>query len=149
MGGSGTSGNGQGSCSTTASDSSTVKIRALFYFDRRPKFSESDGKLRIPEGDLPRLVRLRNDISYEQFKQIIRSRAPNYYGQFTSYVVSYYLPGHGLIALKTEEDMKDMIEELDESNRIREPQMFKIQQENGARSNDSKMMEHGQVSKPQ
>ncbi|KAF3436971.1 hypothetical protein FNV43_RR19724 [Rhamnella rubrinervis] len=125
MGGSGTSGNSQGSCSTTASDSSTVNIKALFYFGRKPKFSESDGKLQIAEGDLPHLVRLRSDISYEQFKKIICSLSPMPY-EFRYYRIGYYLSGQGLIALKTEEDMKNMIEELDELNRIREPQMFKV-----------------------
>ncbi|KAF3436969.1 hypothetical protein FNV43_RR19722 [Rhamnella rubrinervis] len=147
MGGSGTLGNSQGSCSTTASDSSTVKIKALFYFDAKPTFSASDGKLKFAEGDLPHFVRLRNDISYKQFKKIVCSLSPTYY-DFSSYNICYYLPGQGLMAFKTEEDMKNMIEEFNELNRIQEPQMLKIQQENVARSNDCKM-EHDQVSKPQ
>ncbi|KAF3436963.1 hypothetical protein FNV43_RR19716 [Rhamnella rubrinervis] len=136
MGGSGTSGNSQASYSITTSDSSTMKIKALFYFGRKPKFSEGDRKVRIAEGRLPHLVRLRNDISYEQFQKIICSLAPisRNFSYFDA--ISYYLPGHGLIALKTEEDMNNMIEEFDELNHIQEPQIFHIQQENVARSND-------------
>ncbi|KAF3436962.1 hypothetical protein FNV43_RR19715 [Rhamnella rubrinervis] len=147
MGGSGTSGNSQGSCSTTASDSSTVKIKALIYFDADPTFSAGDGKLQIDEGDLPHFVRLRNHISYKKFKKIVRSLSPTD-DDFCSYNICYYLPGQGLIALTTAEDMKNMIEEFDELNRMQEPQMLKIQQENAASSNDCKM-EHDQVSKPQ
>ncbi|KAF3436973.1 hypothetical protein FNV43_RR19726 [Rhamnella rubrinervis] len=146
MEGSGTLGNSQASYSITEPDGSTVKINTLFYFGHKPKFSESDGKLQIAEGHLPRLVRLRSDISYEQFKKIICSLSPQSYN--FCFEISYYLPGQGLIALATE-DMKNLIELFDELNRIQEQQMLKIQQENVERSNDSKMMEHGQASKPQ
>ncbi|KAF3436966.1 hypothetical protein FNV43_RR19719 [Rhamnella rubrinervis] len=104
MEGSGTLGNSQASYSITESDGSTVKINTLFYFGRKPKFSESDGKLQIAEGRLPHLVRLRNDMSFEQFKKIMCSLSQQSYA--ISYHVSYYLPGQGLIALATEEDMK-------------------------------------------
>ncbi|KAF3436960.1 hypothetical protein FNV43_RR19713 [Rhamnella rubrinervis] len=126
MGGSGTLGNRQGGYSTAASDSSTVKIKALFYIEGTPTLSASDGKLQIAEGGLPHIVYLRNDVSYEQFKKIIWSLTPGYCHCIGCYTVCYYLPGQGLIALKTEDDMKNMLEEFNVLNRIQKSLMLKI-----------------------
>ena len=147
MEGSGTLGNSQGSSSTTASDSSAVEIKALFYFDCKPTFSASDGTLQIAEGGPPHLIRFGNDTSFRDFKKIINSlesqcsavfRNDASFGDFKKIIKSlkslpftvfsfrYYLPGQGLIALSSEEDMKNMIEEFNELVRLQGPQMFKV-----------------------
>ena len=124
MEGSGTLGNSRGCSSTTASDSSTVEIKALLYFQCKPAFSVSDGKLQIAGDRLPHLIHLRNDISYEHFEENVRNKLSLH--SMSYYSLSYYLPGQGLIALSSEEDMKYMIEEFNESIRIQGPQIFKV-----------------------
>ena len=117
---SGTWGISQGMYSSRASDSSKMKIKVLCFSDCNPEFSSRDGRLQYAGGD-SYLVHFRNDISYNDFKKKMASL----FGKNIS-TLRYYLPGHGLVNLSTDEDVKNMMEEFDELNSKQGPQIFKV-----------------------
>ncbi|KAF3436959.1 hypothetical protein FNV43_RR19712 [Rhamnella rubrinervis] len=117
---SGTSGNNQGMDSSRASDRSKTKIKVLCFSEGHPVFSSRDGSLQYDGGN-SYLVHFRNDISYADFCKKMSSLF-----RMNIRRVRYYLPGHGLVNMSTDEDVENMIEEYGELNSKQGPQIFKI-----------------------
>ncbi|KAF3436961.1 hypothetical protein FNV43_RR19714 [Rhamnella rubrinervis] len=113
------SGNNQGVHSSRASDSSKMKVKVLCFSNCKPTFS-SKGGLQYGGGKL-RLVRFRNDISYDDLRDKMFSLFGEEIGE-----IRYYLPGHGLVSLITDEDVENMMEEFHELNSKIGPQIFKV-----------------------
>ena len=116
----GTRGISQGMYSSRASDSSKMKIKVLCFSDCKPVFSSKDGSLQYAVGN-SYLVHFSNDVSYNGFRKKMASLFKEDID-----TLRYYLPGHGLVNLSTDEDVKNMIEEFDELNSKQGPQIFKV-----------------------
>ncbi|XP_055805856.1 uncharacterized protein LOC129874577 isoform X2 [Solanum dulcamara] len=91
-----------------SSRSSTLtKLKFLCSFGGRIMPRPSDGKLRYIGGDT-HLVRLRNDVSWEEFRQKMLTIFNN------CHTIKYQLPGEdldGLVSVSCDEDLQNMIEE--------------------------------------
>lgn len=104
-------------------DSTMQKIKVLCCYGGKPTFEASDGTQLRTVGGVTHLVYLGTDInSYEDLKKKLESVRP------LSWVrgLTYHLPGHGLIALYSDGDVRTMMEEFDELNRKHGPQMFHL-----------------------
>ncbi|KAH0698004.1 hypothetical protein KY290_013511 [Solanum tuberosum] len=91
-----------------SSRSSTLtKLKFLCSFGGRIMPRPSDGKLRYIGGDT-HLVRLRNDVSWEEFRQKMLTIFNN------CHTIKYQLPGEdldALVSVSCDEDLQNMIEE--------------------------------------
>lgn len=112
----------QGHGSSSASDSSSMKMKVLCSFDGKILPRPSDGKLRYVGGET-RIVRIRKDISWQELTQKILS----IYDQ--THVIKYQLPGEdldALVSVSCDEDLQNMMEECNELEHRESSQKLRI-----------------------
>lgn len=92
------------------SGSTSIKMKFLCSFGGKILPRPSDGKLRYVGGET-RIIRIRKDISWQEFKQKILA----IYDQ--AHVIKYQLPGEdfdALVSVSSDEDLQNMMEECSE-----------------------------------
>ncbi|KAF5742369.1 hypothetical protein HS088_TW09G00414 [Tripterygium wilfordii] len=107
--------------SSSASDSSSAKVKFLCSFGGKILPRPSDGKLRYVGGET-RIIRLSKDISWQDLMQ----KTSAIYSQ--TYTIKYQLPGEdldALVSVSCDEDLQNMMEECNVLNGgSHKPRMF-------------------------
>lgn len=112
----------QGYTSSSASDSSSLKMKILCSFGGKILPRPSDGKLRYVGGET-RIVRIRKDISWQE----LTLKALSIYNQ--THVIKYQLPGEdldALVSVSCDEDLQNMMEECNELEHRESSQKLRI-----------------------